>query len=202
MLTFRAPISRHHVKSKLVQVVKNDQVEVDDKHKLWCDIGKPRNEENLIENVDAIKLVDSWLQSYKTNSKSGMLFIHGESGTGKSTTVDILCKKHGYKLVHTFANNQRTPAKLEGVVREAGMHGSKGIVILDDFEFFLSETMSLRVLSKFMRDLISKDSKLNRVLFVIISNSADTIFSLSRIYQKLWNLNHWYRTICIWFSGG
>lgn len=161
----------------IVQVVKRTQVDVNDKYRNWCDVIQPMYEKNLIGNTYAIKSIDSWFSKYKSNGKSGMLFVHGESGTGKSTSVDILSKKHGFQSIHTFADQQRTPAKLEGIIRQASMFKNKGLVILDDFEIFLSETTSLRVLSKFMRDLIYKVNVSSRVLFVIISNNTDSVFS-------------------------
>ena len=112
--------------------------------------------------------------------------MHGESGTGKSTAVSIIAKRFGFEAVATYADQSRTPARLEGVVREAGVHGSRGVVVLDDFEIFLSETTSLRVLSKLLRQLLGTggqgqghgniNNSSRRCLFIIISNSKHKLF--------------------------
>ncbi|CAM9097359.1 unnamed protein product [Ectocarpus sp. 12 AP-2014] len=153
--------------------------------KLWCDVARPESYEELVGNADAVGAIEDWFQLASANTKaSACLFVHGESGTGKSTTVSMIANKYGFRAVETYADQSRTPARLEGVVREAGVHGSRGVVILDDFEIFLSETTSLRVLSKLLRQLLgttigtggSGSNNNTRCLFIIISNSKHKLF--------------------------
>ena len=151
---------------------------VDDKYKTWTDLVKPRNTNEFLGNSDSIKQIEKWFKDVDTNdTKSSCLFVHGESGTGKSTSVAMISERMGFHNVHTYADKPRTPVKLEGVIREAGIYGNKGVVILDDFEIFLSETTSLRVMSKFLRQLVKEDEINTRVLFVIISNSKHKLFA-------------------------
>lgn len=150
--------------------------------KLWCEIARPRSYEDLVGNAAAILATEQWFQAASQNNRaSSCLFVHGESGTGKSTTVSIIAKRFGFEAVATYADQSRTPARLEGVVREAGVYGSRGVVILDDFEIFLSETTSLRVLSKLLRQLLATGghghiNNTHRCLFIIISNSKHKFF--------------------------
>lgn len=148
--------------------------------RLWCEIARPTCYKDLVGNQEAIRATENWFRAASENlDASSCLFVHGESGTGKSTAVSIIAKKFEFEAVTTYADRSRTPARLEGVVREAGVHGSRGVVVLDDFEIFLSETTSLRVLSKLLRQLLSTDNSnghRSRCLFIIISNSKHKLF--------------------------
>lgn len=152
--------------------------------RLWCEIARPACYTELVGNAEAVRVTEQWFQAASANPKaSSCLFVHGESGTGKSTTVSMIARKYGFQTVETYADQSRTPARLEGVVREAGVHGSQGVVVLDDFEIFLSETTSLRVLSKLLRQLLGtggsgsgNNSSCSRCLFIIISNSKHKLF--------------------------
>ena len=151
--------------------------------RLWSEIVNPANYEELVGNEEAIRSIADWFGQAALNlHASSCLFVHGESGTGKSTAVSIIAKKFNFEAVTTYADQSRTPARLEGVVREAGVHGSRGVIVLEDFEIFLSETTSLRVLSKLLRQLLSSSGDTNRMglrsrcLFIIISNAKHKLF--------------------------
>lgn len=148
--------------------------------RLWSETVSPVGYEQLVGNMEAIASIEGWFREAARNPQtSSCLFVHGESGTGKSTAVSMTAKKNDFEAVTTYADQSRTPARLEGVVREAGVHGSRGVVVLDDFEIFLSETTSLRVLSKLLRQLLSagdRNGSRSRCLFIIISNSKHKLF--------------------------
>jgi hypothetical protein len=161
-----------------IQITKRERGgDTPDRHKLWTDLITPRKSSDLIGNAAPVDRIKQFLQeSRDREDRSACLFLHGESGTGKSTTVSVLARDMGFHTVHTYADKQRTPVRLEGVVREAGIYGSSGIVILDDFEIFLSETASLKLLSKFLRGIVKSKSGASRCLLVIISNSTHKLF--------------------------
>lgn len=148
--------------------------------KLWNEIASPSCYRELVGNEKAIREIENWFRDASADLlASSCLFVHGESGTGKSTVVSMIANKFKFQAVTTYADRSRTPARLEGVVREAGVHGSRGVVVLDDFEIFLSETTSLRVLSKLLRQLLSagdNNGSRSRCLFIIISNSKHKLF--------------------------
>lgn len=145
---------------------------------LWSEVASPADCSELVGNANAIRKVQEWFQKACDNPEaSSCLFVHGESGTGKSTAVSLISRSRCFEPVTTFADQSRTPSRLEGVLREASMHGNRGVVVLDDFEIFLTETTSLRVLSKFFRRLLAQpQSSASRCLFVIISNSTHKFF--------------------------
>lgn len=146
--------------------------------RLWCDVARPTSRDGLVGNERAVRATESWFRAASCDPRaSSCLFVHGESGTGKSTAVSLIAEELGFEVVATYADQSRTPARLEGVVREAGVHGPRGVVVLDDFEMFLSETTSLRVLSKLLRQLLGEGGgRDSRCLFVIISNSTHKCF--------------------------
>lgn len=148
--------------------------------RLWCEVASPACYTELVGNENALRQIDIWFsEALAKPDTSACLFLHGESGTGKSTAVAMIAQKYEFEAVTTYADRSRTPARLEGVVREAGVHGSRGVVVLDDFEIFLSETTSLRVLSKLLRQLLSagdSSGSRSRCLFIIISNSKHKLF--------------------------
>lgn len=161
-----------------IQIKKRKKFDdIPDEDKLWTNLITPRSIPDLIGNTEAIDQIKNFFHGAEENRLgSACLFLHGESGTGKSTSVSVVAREMGFHTVHTYADQQRTPVRLEGVVREAGIYGYSGVVVLDDFEIFLSETASLKLLSKFLRGLIKDKSTSSRCLFVIISNSTHKLF--------------------------
>lgn len=164
--------------NSVIQIKKRVPVQSGRKQdRLWTEIARPRDYKHLVGNEKAIRTIEDWFRSASDDTEaSSCMFVHGKSGTGKSTTVAMVAKKFNFEAVTTYADRSRTPARLEGVVREACVHGHRGVVVLDDFEIFLSETTSLRVLSKLLRKLVSASRKTSRCMFVIISNSKHKLF--------------------------
>jgi hypothetical protein len=162
-----------------IQIVPRERsVKKNPEYDLWCDIMAPSDHTQLIGNIEPTNQVEEWFKKAKKNTNTSYcLFVHGESGTGKSKTVSIIAKKLGFDTIHTYADKQRTPIRLEGFVREAGIYGKSGVIILDDFEIFLQETTSLKTISKFLGGLVKSGKSKNRYLFVIISNSMHKTFS-------------------------
>ncbi|CAN0555919.1 unnamed protein product, partial [Ectocarpus sp. 8 AP-2014] len=104
---------------------------------LWYQVASPASHQELVGNGKAIRQIEDWFSEASAEPEtSSCLFLHGESGTGKSTAVTMIAQKHEFRTVTTYADRSRTPARLEGVVREAGVHGPRGVVVLDDFEIF------------------------------------------------------------------
>lgn len=145
----------------------------DPRSHLWTDVVCPliTRRETMEGNRDAIQGIREWL----VTKKSGHLFVHGPSGVGKTTAIRLLSEECGFKTVHTFADVQRTPQKLDSLLSEVSMVEG-GILILDDFEAFLRETSSIKYLSKMIR------GSSNSTRLVMVCNEVDSTFlSLSRV---------------------
>ncbi|CAM9202926.1 unnamed protein product [Pylaiella littoralis] len=151
---------------------------VREEDRLWSKIAEPARYEFIVGNQDALLSIHDWFHMASDDTgASACLFVHGKSGTGKSTAVETTARKFKFETITAHADRPRTPAHLDSVVREACVHGHRAVVVLDDFEMFLSETTSLRVLSKVLRKLVGEtfvDG--SRRLFVIISNSTHKLF--------------------------
>lgn len=143
---------------------------------LWTDVTSPsKTGQPLVGNTEAVQKIRDWFVSEKVGNQDGYLFVHGPSGVGKTTAIRNISHECGFTTVHTFADVQRTPHKLDSLLSEVSMVEG-GILVLDDFEAFLRETSSIKYLSKMIRD----SSRTTRL--VMVCNELDSTFlSLSRV---------------------
>ena len=156
-----------------MQVKLKNSSSADPRSQLWTDVVCPsKSHRDLMEgNKDAVQDIRDWFVSKKT----GCLFVHGPSGVGKTISIRILSEECGFKTVHTFADVQRTPQKLDSLLSEVSMV-DKGVLVLDDFEAFLRETSSIKYLSKMIR------GSSNSTRLIMVCNAVDNTFlSVSRV---------------------
>ena len=71
--------------------------------KLWVDKYIPKKSEDIIGNIDNIKLIKKWLNHFKNiekfpNFKNGLL-ISGKPGIGKTISTHVLLKEAGYDII-------------------------------------------------------------------------------------------------------
>ena len=159
--------------SNCLTVNKKKHIEIDDRHKLWTDLIKPKCIDDLIGNKSQLKEVNDWFVDVQmdTSESSRCLFVHGNSGVGKSTSVSLIAKKNGFTPLETYANIQRTPQKMESLYRELSIIGDQSVLILDDTESFLKETSVVKTFTKMFKNKEKKNGR--RIICVIICNSVD-----------------------------
>jgi len=80
--------------------------------RLWVDKYVPTNSDELIGNIDNIKLIQKWLKYFYDKKdfkgfKNGLL-ISGLQGVGKSTAVKILLKECNYDIMEFYSDNIRS----------------------------------------------------------------------------------------------
>lgn len=144
--------------------------------RLWVDLCRPADTTQLAGNTDAVQEMRAWFASRRTKpSGNACLVVEGPSGVGKSTAVDLCAKEYGFRAEHTYANVPRTPQKIESILRKLTMRGGENILVLDDFESFLTETTALRDVVKFARSVASQESSRNHTM-VIVCNGMDKSF--------------------------
>ena len=157
----------------VLSINQKEKVHVSTKSKLWSDICKPRNTREVFGNDDAKKVVDHWFNQKQLGEESkNCLFVFGPSGTGKSSFVELCAREHGFDAVITHADMQRTPQKMEIILREVAIRG--GMLVLDDFEAFLKETSSMKMLLRLAKDVSSG------LMLIVICNGVDKSFQLLR----------------------
>lgn len=158
--------------------------EVDKKYQLWTEIIAPKSVSEIVGNKNSIFKINNWFLERQCDEekKSACLLVHGASGVGKSTTIDVLSKMNGFNCIHTYADIQRTPQRMEALFREVSIIGDSGVLVLDDAESFIKETSVMRPLSKIFRDCNKNksDCKRNRLTVVIICNEIDASFKIIR----------------------
>lgn len=144
--------------------------------RLWVDLCKPTDTTQLAGNADAVQQMRAWFASRRTkHSGNACLVVEGPCGVGKSTAVDLCAKEFGFRAEHTYANVPRTPQKIESILRKLTMRGGENILVLDDFESFISETTSMRDVVKFARSVAGQESSRNQTM-VIVCNGMDKSF--------------------------
>lgn len=144
------------------------------RHVPWVDLCKPTASVQIRGNRQCVDAISDWfnrLQCSGTGNPGNptSLFIHGPSGVWKSTAVVLCASEHGFSVVHTHSDVPRTPQKLDAVLREVGLCGGRGVLLLDEFESFIKETTSLKWLLRFL-----KSSQTSPV--VVVSNAVDKCF--------------------------
>ena len=82
----------------------------------WVELCVPQKLSQIKGNKDQIKQINEWftkVQCKNENEENSCLFIEGPSGVWKSTAVILCAKEHGYQVIHTHSDTQRTPHKLD-----------------------------------------------------------------------------------------
>lgn len=158
---------------------------------LWVDLARPRASEDVVGNAGPVKELNDWFaRRHVDPSGDACLVVKGPSGVGKSTVVNLCATEHGFDVVHTYANVPRTPQKMESILRQLTIHGGPSVLILDDFESFISETTSMRDIVKFARAAVGgkREGKASADLtLVIICNETDKsfqpLFNFSKVIE-------------------
>lgn len=141
------------------------------RHVPWVDLCKPTASVQIRGNRQCVDTISDWFNRLQCSSSPGpeCLFVHGPSGVWKSTAVVLCASEHGFSVVHTHSDVPRTPQKLDAILREVGLGGGRGVLLLDEFESFIKETTSLKWLLKFLRSPQTSP-------VVVISNAVDKCF--------------------------
>lgn len=195
-------------------VTKKPREQPQECHLSWVELCKPTTSSRIRANCVSIEAIRAWFNKLQCSANPEYfdaldtsdlcLFVHGPSGVWKSSAVSLCGSEHGFDVVHTYSDVQRTPQKLDAMVREVGMSDGRGVLVLDEFESFIKETTSLKWLSKFLR---SKE----RVPVVIVCNALDKCFhhireistivefqpyTTDEMYASLLRLSHRVRLFC------
>lgn len=157
-------------------ITRKDRTLPHERHLSWVEFCKPSSSALIRGNRKAVEAVGDWFRNLQcsglSNTKSisdCCLLVHGPSGVWKSSAVSLCASEHGFSVVHTQSDVQRTPQKLDAMLREVSMRDGQGVLFLDEFESFIKETTSLKWLSKVIRSP-------ERTPVVIVCNALDKSF--------------------------
>lgn len=152
----------------------NRTVEADARSQLWSELCKPEKSHQIQGNETAIANMKHWFDSRRQDvGGNACLAVIGPCGVGKSTAVDLCAAENGFDVEHTYANVARTPQKLEAIMVKLTMRGQQSVLVLDDFESFITETTSMRDIVKFAKAVGRQG---NKQTLVIICNAIDKSF--------------------------
>ena len=165
---------------KSVVFTKTNAPQADPRSQLWSTLCRPTATSQLHGNAAALADIKAWFNDRKrVVSRKGCLVVKGPSGVGKSAAVALCAKESGFYAEHTYANVPRTPQKLEAALRKLTMCSEPTVLVLDDFESFISETTSMRDIIKFARAVARGDcgecGSHNHTM-VIVCNDMDKTF--------------------------
>lgn len=122
--------------------------------KLWTSLIHPKKVSDIVGNSSQIEEITNWfVRRQFGRQQSKCLLIHGPSGVGKSSIVDLIARQNGFSLVHTHADIQRTCQKMNNLFKKVSIIGKSGVLVLDDAETFIQETSGTRYLSKTLRSM-------------------------------------------------
>lgn len=153
-----------------LSVKKKSREKPDINHLSWAELCEPACSRQIKGNRRAVEAIGDWFMNLQCSLESSLsLFVHGPSGVFKSSAVALCGAEHGFNVVHTRSDVQRTPQKLDAVLREVAMSDGRGVLLLDEFESFIKETSSLKWLSKLLRSE-------ERIPVVIVCNAVDKCF--------------------------
>lgn len=163
---------------------KNENISPKIRNKMWHSIIEPNSIKELVGNSESISDIDNWFLNRMLGvDEKNCLLIHGPSGIGKTSSVKILAKKNGFKLVHTHADIQRTCQKMSNLIQKVSIYGKSGILVLDDAETYIYETSGTKYLSKLIKG--------NRNLgIIIIVNEIDASLESIRDVSSVVKFDH------------
>ena len=162
----------------------------------WIHFCNPVKSSNIIGNRESIKQVNEWFTNVQCRmGGTSCLFVEGSSGVWKSTAIILCAKEHGYQVVHTQSDTQRTPHRLDSILRRLDIMGQGGVLLLDELESFIKETTSLR----WLMGLLKSDRD---TLVVVVCNAVDKSFHQIRDMSTVvrfypYSVSETYRTLLL-----
>ena len=175
---------------KSLIITPKEEVKLSPSTDLWTTVCYPTKISHIHGNKIPRENLDIWLKTrIKNLNGSSCLIIKGHSGVGKSCAADLYAKEAGFGVLHTYADTPRTPQKLQYSLRQITMCNNKPpLLILDDFESFISETTSMKDILKFARSTSStKNDPLENLTIIVICNEIDksfkSLFNISTVIE-------------------
>lgn len=125
---------------------------------------KPKNVDEIVGQKSSISKIITFLNSFPKNKKA--LMIEGQSGVGKTVSVDVISKSMNYEIVEI------TPSQLEdgeyvekvfgNLVKSGSIFGKKKLIVID----FL-ESLNFRTIAQVIK--LIKETHIPIILIVLDS---------------------------------
>ena len=108
---------------------------------------KPKSSREIIGNALAVSQIRKWLATWgqhaaKGGVSRGALYVHGQTGTGKTLAVELLAREAVYELLRCGADEARNLEYIRTFLsagNQQSLFFKKKLILIDDFEIIESK---------------------------------------------------------------
>src|SRR3989344_1915177 len=123
----------------------------------WIIKYEPKTEKEIIGQDEAVKQLDHFIKSYKTQKKKAA-FIYGPSGCGKTILAKVLARKHNLELIEVNASDYRTKEQIEekigNALKQQSLFSTGKIILIDEIDGLsgMKDRGALTTIADLMKD--------------------------------------------------
>lgn len=140
--------------------VKVNRITDDDTNRLLSQKYTPKVMNDFLGNEAELETINAW---FRSNDEGG-LFVYGKSGCGKSSLIELFCKKYNLNVFNETSINKRKKEIFE-IHNSIKSYKQDGIFIIDDLETCLQRSDNITI-----SDLVNLIST-TTIRIVFIANS-------------------------------
>lgn len=105
---------------------------------LWTDTYFPKTKETFIGNTDIVETALKWAAQWNHGTKAKPLFLHGQSGSGKTALAYLIARLNNWDVMELNASDFRTKDVIEKIVGAAALNasfsGKPRLILLDEVD--------------------------------------------------------------------
>jgi len=150
---------------------------------LWSEKYRPASLDEMVGNKEGRAKFQLWLKKWKPGAKAALLV--GPPGTGKTTTVHLVAKETGLRLIELNASDSRTREKLSKRVGEAiastSLFGGAILIFLDEVDGLAGRADYGAV--DFIKDAVKKSE--NPVVMAANDPESEEVKKLGSVTSKI-----------------
>ena len=150
---------------------------------MWSEKYRPASLDEMVGNKEGREKFQLWLKKWKPGAKAALLV--GPPGTGKTTTVHLVAKETGLRLIELNASDSRTREKLSKKVGEAiastSLFGGAILIFLDEVDGLAGRADYGAV--DFIKDAVKKSE--NPVVMAANDPESEEVKKLGSVTSKI-----------------
>lgn len=133
----------------------------------------PKQTSDFLGNYKQIKDIEEWFVNGKKN-----LLLLGPIGSGKTSLIDLLCKKHNKTMYIQNSFQKRTKNELFKYYESVKRFTKRGVFVFDEMESFVnkSENISICEISRWQVD---ETSPVIRIIFIANSTYRNKLSAIA-----------------------
>lgn len=140
----------------------------------------PTQTNGFLGNYKQIKELDEWFVKGKKN-----LLLLGPTGCGKTSLINVLCKKHDKTMYIQNSFQKRTKMELFKYYESVKHFSKRGVFVFDEMESFVnkSDNISICEISKWQVD---ETKPVIRIIFIANSTYRNKLAAIAAISQTVY----------------